>query len=312
MFQSMKDQKKRRWHISTTTGEDLGYVEAESPTDAIERMLELGPRGRDAVSAALTMSNFQGLTDADLAKFPPPPKLEEASREFPLGFLQPSIPPTCGVPATPGEVEGTVPLTDPALYTIHGTLLNTTLLVGFDGSAPQLFTATFVDNMAVFLQHLNLFLNPIGGTALTDPITNFMILRSNTDGGGSSVTVSGGTMPPVVGITPGTYTGTPALPPTGAFPVISRPQMFFRGERLVVPASIAENFTLVDIKIGNRSQLANSTGLPATTFVEGSVGVRLALDFAETAQDVALIVENISSEAQTFIATLIGSTFLMV
>ena len=95
----------------------------------------------------------------------------------------------------------------------------------------------------------------------------------------------------------------------GAIDVISRPQIVFRGERLVVPSSIAADFALIDIKVGNRSQLANSTALPAQVFQENAVGVRLALDTAVVAQDIALIVENvsISGSAETFIAALIGT-----
>ena len=95
----------------------------------------------------------------------------------------------------------------------------------------------------------------------------------------------------------------------GAIDVISRPQIVFRGERLVVPSSIAADFALIDIKVGNRSQLANSTALPAQVFQENAVGVRLALDTAVVAQDIALIVENVSAmgSAETFIAALIGT-----
>jgi len=95
---------------------------------------------------------------------------------------------------------------------------------------------------------------------------------------------------------------------TGAIDVISRPQIVFRGERLVIPANtVAPFFSLIDIKVGNRSQLANSTALPAQTFAETAVGVRLALDTATVAQDIAVVVENISHDNQTFMATLIGT-----
>jgi hypothetical protein len=99
------------------------------------------------------------------------------------------------------------------------------------------------------------------------------------------------------------------LPVMGAIDVVSRPQIVFRGERLVVPSSIASFFALIDIKVGNRSQLANSTALPAQTFAENAVGVRLALDTAVVAQDIALVVENVdpAESAETFIAALIGT-----
>jgi len=95
---------------------------------------------------------------------------------------------------------------------------------------------------------------------------------------------------------------------TGAIDVVSRPQIVFRGERLVIPSgTVASSFSLIDVKVGNRSQLANSTAVPAQTFTEVAVGVRLALDTATVAMDIALVVENITSDNQTFQAALIGT-----
>ena len=95
---------------------------------------------------------------------------------------------------------------------------------------------------------------------------------------------------------------------TGAIDVVSRPQIVFRGERLVIPSGLtAASFSLIDVKVGNRSQLANSTAVPAQTFTETAVGVRLALDTATVAMDIALVVENITSDNQTFQAALIGT-----
>ena len=89
--------------------------------------------------------------------------------------------------------------------------------------------------------------------------------------------------------------------------VVSRPQIVFRGERLVIPAGLARFFNIVDIKIGNRSQLANSTAIPAVTFCETAIGVRLALDAATVAMDIALVVENTSRKMRAFRAALIGT-----
>ena len=95
---------------------------------------------------------------------------------------------------------------------------------------------------------------------------------------------------------------------TGAIDVVSRPQIVFRGERLVIPSGlVASSFSLIDVKVGNRSQLANSTAVPAQTFTETAVGVRLALDTATVAMDIALVVENITQDNQTFQAALIGT-----
>jgi len=99
----------------------------------------------------------------------------------------------------------------------------------------------------------------------------------------------------------------PIMPGVGAIDIVSRPQICFRGERLVIPSTIAQHFSIIDIKVGNRSQLANSTALPAMTFCENAIGVRLALDTAVVAQDIALVVENDSRDEQTFTAALIGT-----
>jgi len=94
----------------------------------------------------------------------------------------------------------------------------------------------------------------------------------------------------------------------GVVEVISRPQIVFRGERLVIPSiTVAPNFSLVAIKIDNRSQLVNSTALPAQAFTETAIGIRLSLDTATVAQDIALSVQNISGSPQTFQAALIGT-----
>jgi hypothetical protein len=89
--------------------------------------------------------------------------------------------------------------------------------------------------------------------------------------------------------------------------VISRPQVVFRGERLVIPSTVAPFFSVIDIKVGNRSQLVNSVALPAQMFIETAVGIRLSMDTAAVAQDVALIVSNDTLASTTFQAAIIGT-----
>jgi hypothetical protein len=69
----------------------------------------------------------------------------------------------------------------------------------------------------------------------------------------------------------------------------------------------AECFSVIDIKVGNRSQLANSTALPGYLFTKGGTHVKVALDVATVAMDIALVVENITSSNQTFMAALVGT-----
>jgi hypothetical protein len=101
--------------------------------------------------------------------------------------------------------------------------------------------------------------------------------------------------------------GPTSFPPLTEASVISRPQVVFRGERLVVPSTVAPYFSIIDIKVGNRSQLVNSVALPAQMFIETAVGIRLSFDTAAVAQDVALIVANGTATATTFQAAIVGT-----
>ncbi len=97
---------------------------------------------------------------------------------------------------------------------------------------------------------------------------------------------------------------------TGPVDVISRPQIVFRGERLVLGERVAKYFNLIDIKVGNRSQLANSTMIPGSAFLPEARPMKLVLDTAIVGMDIALIVENTSRRTRTFRAVLVGSTAL--
>ncbi len=110
----------------------------------------------------------------------------------------------------------------------------------------------------------------------------------------------------------------PGIAISGTFNVTSRPQVLFRGERLVIPdspaypgqlnATQADSFLINDIKIGNKSQLVEATSLPARAFAENAVGVRLSLDTASIAQDVVVSVTNVDVAAATFRAVLFGTS----
>lgn len=93
----------------------------------------------------------------------------------------------------------------------------------------------------------------------------------------------------------------------GAIDVIPRPQIVFRGERLTLSEHVAKWFAIIDIKVGNRSQLANSTAIPGSAFVPSARPMKLALDTATVAMDIAIVVENMSRRARTFKAVLSGS-----
>jgi hypothetical protein len=94
----------------------------------------------------------------------------------------------------------------------------------------------------------------------------------------------------------------------GAATVEVKPQVYYRGERLAVAASIAAGFDLTDIKVGKDSQLAASGNLPCECFSNVSVGVRMMLDTAEPGIVIDLLVVNTTAASTlTFKAVLYGT-----
>lgn len=89
--------------------------------------------------------------------------------------------------------------------------------------------------------------------------------------------------------------------------VISRPQVIFRGQRLIVPSDIAGAFTIDDVKVGKNSQFVAEGGIPARVLQENAWGVFMQLDTAQISQNVQLTVTNISGAPVTFRAALIGN-----
>lgn len=95
--------------------------------------------------------------------------------------------------------------------------------------------------------------------------------------------------------------------PAGATATITqRPQVPFRPARLVVPSDFAGVFLIADLKVGNKSQLAANSALPARMFQEDATDSSMLLDTATPALDVVLIVQNIGGAPQRFIAGLKG------
>ena len=89
--------------------------------------------------------------------------------------------------------------------------------------------------------------------------------------------------------------------------ITGRPQIPFRGERLTIPSVMggatatqdtfvpgtdttvrASDFMILDVVVGNRSQLVSSGGVPGLVFSENAYGVALSVDTAQVAQDVVL------------------------
>lgn len=89
--------------------------------------------------------------------------------------------------------------------------------------------------------------------------------------------------------------------------ITSRPQVPFRGERLIVPSDIAGSFSILDLRVGKNSQFVNAGSVPARMFQENATDMRLQCDTAQISQDVTISVQNIGGAPQTFRAGLVGS-----
>jgi hypothetical protein len=89
--------------------------------------------------------------------------------------------------------------------------------------------------------------------------------------------------------------------------VKSSPQVTFRAERLIIPSDIAAFFTVVDVKIGNRSQLVAAGEIPATVFSEVGVDANLRCDTAQISMEVTITVRNIDASPHTFRAAILGT-----
>jgi len=89
--------------------------------------------------------------------------------------------------------------------------------------------------------------------------------------------------------------------------VTARPQdIAFKPERLIIPTTLAPDFLIVDIKVGNRSQFTQSGNVPGEAFLPNSDDAMVDFDTLQTSQDFIMIVQNISGAARTFRAALFG------
>lgn len=88
--------------------------------------------------------------------------------------------------------------------------------------------------------------------------------------------------------------------------IVSRPQVLFKGRRLVVPSDIAGDFSIDDVKVGKNSQFVAEGAIPARVLQENAFGVEMELDTAQISQDISLAITNISGAARVFRAALLG------
>jgi hypothetical protein len=101
--------------------------------------------------------------------------------------------------------------------------------------------------------------------------------------------------------------GSTSVAGTSSAIINVQPQVVFRPERLVIPASIAEDFLINDIKVGKNSQLVSTGALPAAAFTPGrSDANRLMMDTAQIAMFVTISVTNTTKKSKNFQGVIFG------
>lgn len=90
--------------------------------------------------------------------------------------------------------------------------------------------------------------------------------------------------------------------------VSTQPQaLAFRPERIVVPASIAPDFTIDSIFCGIKPQFVATGAIAAETFTQDARDVEMHMDTVNTSQNFTLNVTNQSGAARQFRATVFGT-----
>jgi hypothetical protein len=98
------------------------------------------------------------------------------------------------------------------------------------------------------------------------------------------------------------------VPANATVEITARPQVLFRGTRLLVGGSIAASFVIEDIKVGRNSQFVATGAQPAEAFKDTATGDNVALDTCKPGVDLTLIVTNITGAASDFRASLFGDS----
>jgi hypothetical protein len=98
------------------------------------------------------------------------------------------------------------------------------------------------------------------------------------------------------------------LPASTTALVPAAPQNLFRAERLVIPSDICFDIGVVDIKVGNQSQLVQSVEVPAAVFSEVAIDTHVTFDTAEVGNQISVQARNkLTSGPVDFTAAMIGS-----
>lgn len=98
------------------------------------------------------------------------------------------------------------------------------------------------------------------------------------------------------------------LPASTTALIPAAPQNLYRAERLVIPSDIAFDIGVVDIKVGNQSQLVQSVEVPGAIFSEVAIDTHVTFDTAEVGNQISVQARNkLTSGPVDFTAAMIGS-----
>lgn len=166
--------------------------------------------------------------------------------------------------ATIATVTGSVDLTTAGLYGLGGTLNGTTLILNVNAGGLltlNLNGATNAANEAALLAAINTEWPGLTASAL--PTSNFLQLLDNIVGSGGSIVVGAGTANALLGISPGSHTGTNASfnNQTLILSVNAQPTVTVT---FVNPTSVASLLAQINTVIG---ALATATAAPSTHFL---------------------------------------------
>ena len=109
------------------------------------------------------------------------------------------------------------------------------------------------------------------------------------------------------------------VPGLSAYNVVARTQVAFRPTYIVVPASVAKGFVILDVKVGKNSQLISSDPVPAEVFsgdvvvlkdavvgASSDLPLGMMMDDCHVGETVVLTVQNTLAWAANFCGAVVG------
>lgn len=102
-----------------------------------------------------------------------------------------------------------------------------------------------------------------------------------------------------------------AVPGEGIKVIAKKAQTIFQIERIIIPSEVGVDFVVLDVKIGDKSQLLDPSQqgveIPAVVFSETALGVKLKMDTANIDDEISITVKNLNPAQRDFACTVVGS-----